>query len=61
MFVRKDQIKTVDEYIKDLENMRVTLTDLPDEAIDCLIRHAEAIKHREHEYVWVYPGPYALY
>ena len=53
MFVRKDSIKTVDEYIKDLESMKGTLTDLQDAELDALIKYAEGVKSRDHEYVWV--------
>ena len=53
MFVRKDSIKTVDEYIKDLESMKGTLTDLQDTELDALIEYAKGVKCRDHEYVWV--------
>lgn len=53
MFVRKDKIKTVDEYIKDLESMKGTLTDLQDVELDVMIKYAEGVKSRDHEYVWV--------
>ena len=55
MFIRKDSVKTVDEYIKDLENMRrnTILGKLNGPTIDYLIKHAEYLKHSDHEYVWI--------
>ena len=53
MLVRKDKIKTLDEYIKDLESMKGTLTDLQDAELDALIEYAKGVKNRDHEYVWV--------
>ena len=53
MFVRKDSIKTVDEYIKDLESMKGQFTDYQDAQLDALIAYAKGLKHREYEYIWV--------
>lgn len=55
MFIRKNSIKTVDEYIKDLESMKGTLTDLQDAELNAMIKYAEGVKCRDHEYVWVGP------
>lgn len=53
MLVRKDKIKTLDEYIEDLESMKGTLTDLQDAELDALIEYVKGVKNRDHEYVWV--------
>lgn len=56
MFVRKDTIKTIDEYIKDCERMKGTLTDLQDAELDAMIEYAKNLKRSEYEYIWVQGG-----
>lgn len=55
MFVRKDSIKTVDEYIKDCERMKynTVLGELRGPELDAMIKYAEDLKCRDYEYVWV--------
>jgi len=55
MFVRKDNIRTVDEYIKDCERMKynTVLGELRGPELDAMINYAENLKHSEYEYVWV--------
>lgn len=55
MFIRKDNIRTVDEYIKDCERMKynTVLGALRGPELDAMIKYAEDLKYREYEYVWV--------
>lgn len=54
MFVRKDSIRTIDDYIKDCENMK--RQGLPEDTLNGLIRYAENLKKQPCEYIWVDRG-----
>lgn len=54
MFVRKDSIRTIDDYIKDCENMK--RQGLPEDTLNGLIQYAENLKKQPHEYIWVDRG-----
>lgn len=57
MFVRKSTIKTLDEYIKNLEYKKEnTTSSIKESQYECLIASAKYYKKQSEEYVYVPSG-----
>jgi len=52
MFVRKDSVRTIEQYIDDCEQLKRTMP-LQADTINDLIYYAEYLRKKPVEYIWV--------